>query len=164
MSRLLKLVVVCCALGLSLHATPKQDLPDGVGAEVVRTKCLLCHETDLIMQQRLSRPGWVREVDKMIRWGTVVSDTEKEAIIDYLANNLGPKPVAVTAAAGGDESGKKMFQEKCLLCHESDLTEQQHLSRAGWTREVDKMVRWGAVVNDAEKEVLVSYLAGLYHP
>jgi len=116
------------------------------------------------MQQRLSRPGWVREVEKMIRWGTVVSDTEKEVIIDYLANNLGPKPVALRAASGADESGKKIFQEKCLLCHEADLTEQQRLSRAGWTREVDKMIRWGAVVNDAEKEVLVSYLAGLYHP
>ena len=164
MSRLLKLVVACCALGLSLHATPKQDLPVGVGADVVRAKCVLCHEADLIVQQRLSRPGWVREVEKMIRWGTVVNDAEKETIIDYLAANFGPKPASVIPPSSAEEPGKKLFQERCLLCHEADLTEQQRLSRAGWTREVDKMIRWGAVVNDAEKEALVSYLAGRYHP
>ena len=157
-------MVACCALGLSLHATPGQDLPDGAGVEVVRAKCVLCHETDLIVQQRLSRPGWVREVEKMIRWGTVVNDTEKEAIIDYLAANFGPKPTGVAPASSAEEPGKKIFQEKCLLCHEADLTEQQRLSRGGWTREVDKMIRWGAVVSDAEKEALVSYLASRYHP
>jgi hypothetical protein len=38
------------------------------------------------------------------------------------------------------------------------LTEQQRLSRTGWTREVEKMMRWGAIVSDDEKEPLVSYL------
>jgi quinohemoprotein amine dehydrogenase alpha subunit-like protein len=90
MSRLLKLVVACCALGLSLHATPKQDLPVGVGADVVRAKCVLCHEADLIVQQRLSRAGWTREVDKMIRWGAVVNDAEKEALVSYLAGRYHP--------------------------------------------------------------------------
>jgi cytochrome c5 len=164
MLRLLKLVIACCVLGLSLQATPKQDLPAGAGADVVRAKCVLCHETDLITQQRLSRPGWVREVDKMIRWGTVVNETEKEAIINYLAANFGPKPAVATASSSAEDPGKKIFEEKCLLCHEADLTEQQRLSRAGWTREVDKMIRWGAVVNDAEKEAIVSYLASRYHP
>jgi len=41
--------------------------------------------TDIIEQQRLGRAGWVREVDKMIRWGASVSETEKQALVDYLA-------------------------------------------------------------------------------
>ena len=58
----------------------------------------------------------------------------------------------------------KIFEERCLLCHEADLTRQQRLSRQGWTREVDKMVRWGAAVTDAEKEPLVDYLVRNFGP
>jgi hypothetical protein len=47
-------------------------------------------------QQRLSRQGWTREVDKMIRWGAVVSDAEKEPLINYLSGNFGPRPLAAT--------------------------------------------------------------------
>ncbi len=167
MSKLLKLILICGAVLFSLlavqtpAATSWQDLPAGPGVEVVRERCLLCHEADLIVQQRLSKPGWVREVDKMIRWGTVVTDAEKETIIEYLSGRFAPRGASATALEG---PGRKVFEEKCLLCHEADLTEQQRLSRAGWTREVEKMVRWGAEVSDAEKGPLVDYLAGKYKP
>ena len=67
------------------------DLPEGPGVEIARAKCLNCHEADLIVSQRLSRPGWVREVEKMVRWGAVVSDAEKEPLVDYLFGKYGPK-------------------------------------------------------------------------
>jgi hypothetical protein len=38
------------------------------------------------------------------------------------------------------------------------------LSRAGWIREVEKMMRWGADVPAADKDALVSYLAARYPP
>lgn len=163
----LKLVVLLAGFTLLFHAgtnqaSPVQDLPNGTGIELVRERCLLCHEADLIVQQRLSRAGWVREVEKMIRWGTVATDAEKEVIVNYLARALPP-------ARGSSESptlaqGKIVFEEKCLLCHEADLTEQQRLSRAGWTREVDKMIRWGAQVTDAEKGPLIDFLSDKYKP
>src|SRR5262249_40826354 len=65
------------------------DLPEGKGVEVARDKCIGCHEADLIVSQRLSRQAWVREVDKMIRWGAVVSDAEKEVLVDYFAAHFG---------------------------------------------------------------------------
>ena len=34
----------------------------------------------------------------------------------------------------------------------------------GWTREIDKMIRWGAAISDAEKEPLVDYLASHFGP
>lgn len=139
-----------------------QDLPEGKGAELARDRCLSCHEADLIVSQRLSRQGWTREVDKMIRWGAVASEAEKEILIDYFASHFKPRSVASPAA--GAERGKQIFEEKCLLCHEADLTEQQRLSRQGWTREVDKMIRWGAVVTDAEKEPLIDYLFSNFGP
>ena len=96
MSKLLKLtvVIIAAAASLTLALAPgaAQDLlPEGVGVEVVRDKCLLCHEADLIVQQRLGKPGWTREVDKMIRWGAAVPAAEKDALVDDLAARYPPR-------------------------------------------------------------------------
>jgi cytochrome c5 len=153
--------VFLLALGFSASpATAVDDLPPGAGVELVRDKCLLCHEADLIVQQRLGKPAWVREVDKMIRWGSVLTDAEKTTIVDYLTLSFPPRKSSATATA--EKPGRALFEDKCLLCHGIDLTEQQRLSRAGWTREVEKMVRWGAVVSDTEKPLLVDYLTEKY--
>jgi cytochrome c5 len=158
----LALTAAVCGLMSANTSAARQDLPEGKGVELARERCVSCHEADLIVSQRLSRQGWTREVEKMIRWGAVASEAEKEALIDYFAANF--KPRSAASAPAGDSRGKQIFEEKCLLCHEADLTEQQRLSRQGWTREVEKMIRWGAVVNDAEKEPLVDYLFGNFGP
>jgi mono/diheme cytochrome c family protein len=156
------MVAVCWLMSANTRAA-RQDLPEGKGAELARDRCVNCHEADLIVSQRLSRQGWTREVEKMIRWGAVASDAEKEILIDYFTAHFKPRAVASPAAEGADR-GKQIFEEKCLLCHEADLTEQQRLSRQGWTREVEKMIRWGAVVSDTEKAPLVDYLFEKYGP
>ena len=158
------MILAVCGLMNANTRAARQDLPEGKGVELARDRCIGCHEADLIVSQRLSRQGWTREVEKMIRWGAVVSDPEKEVLIDYFAANFKPRSAAANATAAGDDRGKQIFEEKCLLCHEADLTEQQRLSRQGWTREIEKMVRWGAVVTDAEKEPLVDYLFKKYGP
>jgi len=169
-SNLIKLALALTMMTLAIVASTetkisaaRQDLPEGKGVELARDRCVSCHEADLIVSQRLSRQGWTREVEKMIRWGAVASDSEKEILIDYFAANFKPRSAASAAAPAADR-GKQIFEEKCLVCHEADLTEQQRLSRQGWTREVEKMVRWGAVVTDAEKEPLVDYLFGNFGP
>jgi hypothetical protein len=40
------------------------------------------------VQQRLSKKGWTKEVDKMIKWGAVVEAADRDAIIDYLGVNF----------------------------------------------------------------------------
>lgn len=152
------------------RARAGQDLPEGKGVEIAREKCLLCHEADLIVSQRLSRPGWVREVDKMIRWGAVVADAEKDSLVDYFAARFAPGAAFKSSASGDaaaatdDARGKEVFESRCLLCHEIDLVQAQRLTQAGWGREVDKMVRWGAVVPEAEKDPLVAYLVKNFGP
>jgi mono/diheme cytochrome c family protein len=128
----------------------------------VTARCLTCHEADLIAEQRLSRAGWVREVDKMIRWGAVVDADEREPMLDYLAAHFTPKPVPshIVATAGTEE----VYKRACFGCHEDDLIEAQRLTRTGWTREVEKMIRWGAVVPEADKDALVEYLVARYPP
>ncbi|MBK7597707.1 MAG: hypothetical protein IPJ07_03925 [Acidobacteria bacterium] len=136
-----------------------QDLPEGEGVRTVRMRCIGCHEADLIISQRLSREGWKQEVDKMIRWGAIVGDDENRSSSTTSPLISGPKDSAAGSAKNAAPGrGKEIFEMRCLLCHELDLTAQQRLSRPGWTREVEKMMRWGAAVTPDEKEPLIDYL------
>jgi DMSO/TMAO reductase YedYZ molybdopterin-dependent catalytic subunit len=51
--------------------------------------CRACHADDLVTQQRLTREGWGREVDKMIRWGARVPPEERSALVEFLASRWG---------------------------------------------------------------------------
>jgi DMSO/TMAO reductase YedYZ molybdopterin-dependent catalytic subunit len=52
-----------------------------------------------------------------------------------------------------------LVKERCLSCHDDALIVGQKLDPVRWTREVEKMMRWGAPVAEGEKERLVRYLA-----
>ena len=151
--------VLSAGLSAQVPASQGAELPAGAGAEVLRARCLSCHGTDLITSQQLGEAGWGREIDKMVRWGATVPDAERGPLVAYLARHFAPAPVASHTAAA---AGEAVFTRACLACHGADLTEQQRLSPTGWTREVEKMMRWGAQVTDAEKAALVEYLASRY--
>ncbi|MFN2445014.1 MAG: cytochrome c, partial [Vicinamibacterales bacterium] len=104
---------------------------------------------------------WEREIDKMMRWGAVVTAEERAPLVDYFSAHFAPTPVTAHVARQST-AAEATYKRACLTCHESDLIEQQHLSRAGWVREVDKMIRWGASVPDTEKEALVDWLTSRY--
>ena len=161
MRRLIEMAAqVLCALAIG--ASPvAQALPTGAGAEVVKVRCATCHESDLITSQRLSAAGWVREVDKMIRWGALLSDANRAALQSYLAEHFGPRPPAAGAA---HEAAAGVFSRACLTCHQRDIIAEQQLTQAGWTREVEKMTQWGASVSAADKTPLVAYLSARFGP
>ena len=143
-------------------AVAAQDLPAGPGREVVTSRCVSCHESDIIVQQRLSRAGWGRTVDKMVRWGATVETAEREPMLDYLSAHFAPKPApSHLVATAGSEA---LYKRACLTCHEDDLIESQRLTRGGWVREVEKMIRWGANVAPTDKDALVDYLSARYPP
>ena len=137
--------------------TSAQELPKGDGRDLVAARCLTCHESDLIAQQRLSPAAWGREVDKMIRWGAAVEGSDRDAIVAYLAGRF--SPAGATDADAATAPADATYKRACLVCHEADLIEAQRLATPGWTREVDKMIRWGAIVSDPEKQLLIDYLA-----
>jgi cytochrome c5 len=145
----------------SATAAGAQALPAGAGLDVLTQRCLVCHEADLITSQKLSLMGWTRSVDKMVRWGAQVTTAERELLQPYLAQHFAPRPVASHAAP---DAGLAVYQRACLVCHEADIIEQQKLTPMGWTRSVEKMVRWGAAVSDADKAPLVDYLATRFPP
>jgi hypothetical protein len=77
-----------------LQAPPKvavtETLPQGPMAEKATTACMECHEARIILQQRLSKTAWTKEVDKMTKWGAVVDPSDRDALIDYLSTNFSP--------------------------------------------------------------------------
>ncbi|HUE87595.1 MAG TPA: hypothetical protein VMO26_16085 [Vicinamibacterales bacterium] len=148
--------------GAALLSAPAvaQELPPGPGRDIVAKRCITCHEADLLTQQRLTRAGWTRSVDKMVRWGAVVESDERDQMLGYLSAHFAPTPVASHLVATAQHEG--IYKRACLTCHEADLVESQRLTRAGWVRTIDKMIRWGASVPNADKEGLVDYLTARY--
>jgi hypothetical protein len=75
---------------LEQKATPSENLPAGSMQAKATTSCLECHEARIIVQQRLSKTAWTKEVDKMVKWGAVVDANDRDALIDYLSTNFSP--------------------------------------------------------------------------
>ena len=79
------------------------DLPTGPVQAKVKAACLGCHDSGIIVQQRLGKPAWTKEVDKMTKWGAVVDPGDRDAFIEYLSANFPtdkePYVAATTARA-----------------------------------------------------------------
>jgi cytochrome c5 len=63
-----------------------------------------------------------------------------------------------------DGPGAAVVRTKCLTCHGADLIVQQRLSPEGWSRELDKMVGWGAQLDGAERGAALDYLTAASTP
>jgi hypothetical protein len=82
-------------LGLRTLLAQSPELPPGPAQVKVRTACTECHDSGIILQQRLTKKAWTKEVDKMIKWGALVDPADRDAFIDYLSANFSPeKPPA----------------------------------------------------------------------
>lgn len=88
-----------CALSGASGGAP--DLPAGAMQAKARTACMECHESRIILQQRLSKAAWTKEVDKMIKWGAVVDPKDRDALIDYLSTNFSAAKAAEAASRVG---------------------------------------------------------------
>lgn len=74
------------------------------GAAEERKSCVGCHSARISSTQRLSRLGWERELDKMVRWGAKIAD--REALLAYLMANYGDDKPPAPLPRSTDASGK----------------------------------------------------------
>jgi hypothetical protein len=73
--------------------------------------------------------------------------------------------IAVLISQQNESRIRERMEAACTAsCHGPSLIAQQRLDRAGWAREVEKMIAWGAKVPAAEKESLIDYLSSLFTP
>jgi hypothetical protein len=59
---------------------PLEGLPPGPMQSKATTACMECHDARIILQQRLSKAAWTREVDKMMKWGALVESNDRDAL------------------------------------------------------------------------------------
>lgn len=77
---------------------------------------------------------------------------------------------AIAACGGGAPAeetvadGQTLLEERCTQCHGLEQTTSASKTRDAWLSTVERMIGKGAELNDAEKEVLVDYLAETYGP
>jgi hypothetical protein len=107
---LLLMAVLAITSGLLAQKTAPAnvtaDLPAGAMQAKATTTCLECHEARIILQQRLSKGAWAKEVDKMAKWGAVVDPADRDALIDYLSINFSPDKPAYEPPRTSEKSGK----------------------------------------------------------
>jgi mono/diheme cytochrome c family protein len=91
----------------SASANVTADLPPGAMQAKATATCTECHEARIILQQRLSKAAWTKEVDKMTKWGALVDPADRDALIDYLSTNFDPdRPAYDPQRTAGGSSGK----------------------------------------------------------
>ena len=92
----LLLLMLLANAGIAGAQASAQQLPESPVREKVETACTECHDPSIIVQQRLSKVAWTKELDKMTKWGALVAPADRDAIIEYLSVNFSPdKPPAV---------------------------------------------------------------------
>src|SRR5438270_13942834 len=92
-----KLSVAVCLFAVAFVSTlawaqsaSSPELPSGPMQTKATTACTECHDARIILQQRLSKAAWGKEVDKMVKWGAVVDPADRDPLIDYLSSNFPP--------------------------------------------------------------------------
>lgn len=103
-------------------------------------RCAVCHSTDLIVQQRLTLPQWIKTLHKMERWGAQVSSVEQTQLANYLAARYHPgasgsseqmaqnfleapatepaiHPGMPEHPDGRPDHGQRLFGQNCVPCH-----------------------------------------------
>src|ERR1700756_2032312 len=103
-------VALCLLPLLSGQSSSNPQLPPGPMQAKITTACAECHEARIVLQQRLSKAAWAKEVDKMAKWGALVDPQDRDAFIDYLSTNFGtdkPPYVADRLQSSGGNKKKK---------------------------------------------------------
>jgi len=89
MSRVNPLLVLLLSITpFAASSAQSRDLPPGPLQAKMKTACLECHDSGIIVQQRLGKAAWTKEVDKMTKWGALVDSGDRDAFIEYLNTNF----------------------------------------------------------------------------
>ena len=92
----------------SQDTTRTPELPSGPIQRTAMTACMECHDSSIIVQQRLSRAAWTKELDKMIKWGALVNAKDRDALIEYFSVNFGPdKPPYIAPQTSAAKTAKQ---------------------------------------------------------
>jgi len=101
------------------------------GHLVMVQRCLICHAPELIESQRLTAKQWEGTVKKMEGFGAQLSDDERTALLNHLAQFSPDLPPPQSKMIGYEKQipkmepnlqankkrGASLFQNRCAVCH-----------------------------------------------
>lgn len=91
------------------------QLPEDPARTLVQQKCMICHTTEYVTQQRISEGAWKKTVEKMRKFGAPITDEEQATLVAYLAKHWTPslgQPKAVQAPLPGGSLPQKAKTRK----------------------------------------------------
>ncbi len=94
-------------------------------------------------------------------WGVVLLLVVAATVVSACGGAT-PEPEAPAEEVAVD--GETLLEERCTECHDLDRTTSAQKTRAEWEETVTRMISKGAELNEAEKTVLIDYLAETYGP
>ncbi len=111
------------------------------------------HDVERIFNAVKTREEWEETLDRMIGYGAEISDEEKEIIITYL---LERDLDAMEASAEVDVEA--LIDEKVAGNHDLGRIFNADKTREEWEETLDRMIGYGAKINEEEKEVIIEFL------
>jgi len=90
---LMGVLVLALAL-LAACKTKQEGVPaaqpaPGDGEKLVQERCTVCHGLERISGTQKTREGWEQTVNRMVGKGAELDESEKAAVIEYLAGKYG---------------------------------------------------------------------------
>lgn len=135
---------------LLLFITPNA-LAENSAEQIMEEKCALCHEVPKV--EKLSREQWVIKVDEMAP-SAGLSSSEKSIVKDYVNSY-----VKGAASVLSMKNEKKLFDDKCGLCH---TTERALIMPMTAESVVEIVTRMQAMsegwISDGEAHEILEYL------
>lgn len=86
------------------------------------------------------------------------------AVVRFNAlTEMAGEPVMAGGESMGGEAaldGAELVDTRCTVCHTRERIDNASKDEAGWAATVDRMIGYGAQLNEAERDAVISYLAG----
>ena len=72
--------------GLTVVPTESQLFDLQQGKELAESVCIICHSYDRVEKSRKTRAEWEAAVIRMVGHGAVLSQTDQQLVVSYLAD------------------------------------------------------------------------------
>jgi truncated hemoglobin YjbI len=135
-----------------------EDHDDDMGGELdvdalIEEKVAGNHDLERIFNAVKTRDEWEETLDRMIGYGAEINDEEKEIIIAYLLDRDSEE-----MEASSEVDVDALIEEKVAGNHDLGRIFNADKTREEWVETLDRMIGYGAQINDEEKEIIIEYL------
>ncbi len=67
--------------------------------------------------------------------------------------------IFISTALATATSPQSILEKRCYICHKLDIVYKAKKSPAEWEKTIDRMIGYGARLNDEEQEAIIKYLS-----